>query len=348
MKKILLPILAAASIFTACDLSNTEIPDVPSTGNILVLHNGNWGCNDASITLYDTKTGTITVNAFQKANGQNLGDLGQDILAAGNELYIAVNGSQVVFVTDYELKIKKTITAEADGNKLSPRYFAKGNGKIYVTYYEGYLGEIDPSKDYAVKTVKVGANPEGLAYIDGKIYVANSGGMNYPNYDNTVSVVSASDFTVNTNIEVNTNPVKVLSVQGEIYVTSFGNYADVPAKIQKIAPSTGTITDVPYENVSSAAVGADEKLYILCGGYDEQWNPLPSKIFVHGAKPTPFVTDQTTFPNAYSISASSDGYVFIGCSDYTTTGDVYIMTSEGTLHTKFDSQGLNPIAVIQY
>ena len=348
MKRILLTILAAASILTACDRSNTEIPDVPSTGNVLVLNNGNWGGNDASITLYDIQTGTITANAFQKANGQNLGDLGQDILVAENELYIAVNGSQVVFVTDYDLKIKKTITAEADGNRLSPRYLAIGNGKIYVTYYEGYLAEIDPSKDYAVKTVKVGANPEGLAYIDGKIYVANSGGMNYPNYDNTVSVVSASDFTVSATIEVNTNPAKVLSAGGEIYVTSFGNYADVPAKIQKIAPSTGAVTDLPYENVSSAAVGADEKLYVLCGGYDEQWNPLPGKVFVHGATPTAFVTDQTTFPNAYSISATSDGYVFVGCSDYTTTGDVYMMTSEGTLHAKFDSQGLNPIAVMGY
>ena len=348
MKRILLSILAAASILTACDRNDTKIPEVPSTGNILILNNGNWGGNDACITLYDSKTGAITANAFQKANGQNLGDLGQDIFATGSELYIAVNGSQVVFVTDYDLKLKKTITAEADGNKLSPRCFAKGNSKIYVTYYEGYLAEIDPSKDYAVKTVKVGANPDGLAYLDGKIYVANSGGMNYPNYDNTVSVVSASDFTVTQTIEVNTNPAKVLAAGGEIYVTSFGNYADAPAKIQKITPSTGSVTELPYDNVSSAAVGADEKLYVLCGGYDELWNPLPGKVFVHGATPTAFVTDQTTFPNAYSISATSDGYVFVGCSDYTTTGDIYMMSSEGTLHAKFDSQGLNPIAVIRY
>ena len=348
MKRILLTIIAAASILTACDRSNTEIPEVPSAGNVVVLNNGNWGGNDACITLYDTKTGTITANAFQKANGQNLGDLGQDILATGNELYIAVNGSQVVFVTDYDLKIKKTITVEADGNRLSPRYFTKGGDKIYVTCYEGYLAEIDPSKDYVVRTVKVGANPEGLAYVDGKIYVANSGGMNYPNYDNTVSVVSASSFTVSSTITVNTNPAKVLAAGGEIYVTSFGNYADVPAKIQKITPSTGAVTELPYEGVSSAAVGADEKLYILCGGYDEQRNPLPGKVFVHGATPVPFVTDQTTFPDAYSISASSDGYVYVGCSDYTTTGDVYMMTSEGTLHAKFDSQGLNPIAVVSY
>ena len=348
MKRILLTIIAAASILTACDHSNMDTPDVPSTGNVLVLNNGSWGGNDASITIYDAKTEAITANAFQKANGQNLGDLGQDILADGSELYIAVNGSQIVFVTDHSLKIKKTITAEADGNKLSPRYLTKGGNKIYVTYYEGYLGEINPSNDYAVRTIKVGANPEGLAYLDGKIYVANSGGMNYPNYDNTVSVVSASSFTVTSTIEVNTNPAKVLTAGGDIFVTSFGDYAQTPAKIQKIDPSSESVSDLPYENVSSAAIGANNKLYILCGGYDAQGNPLSGNVFVHGDSPTPFVTDNTTFPKAYSISATADGYVYIGCSDYVSTGDVYMMTAEGTLHAKFDSQGLNPIAVISH
>ena len=50
-----------------------------------------------------------------------------------------------------------------------------------------------------------------------------------------------------------------------------------------------------------------------------------------------------TFPNAYSISAASDGYIYVGCSDYVNTGDVYVLTSAGTLHDKFDSQGLNPV-----
>ena len=136
MIRILLTIIAAASILTACDHSNMDTPDVPSTGNVLVLNNGSWGGNDASITIYDAKTGAIKANAFQKANSQNLGDLGQDILANGSELYIVVNGSQIIFVTDHSLKIKKTITAQADGNKLSPRYLTKGGNKIYVTYYE--------------------------------------------------------------------------------------------------------------------------------------------------------------------------------------------------------------------
>ena len=154
MKKTLLSIIAAASIFAACDNGNAEHSDVPFTGDVLILNNGNWGSNDSNIAVYDIKSGALTANAFQKTNDMNLGDLGQDILAVGDEVYIAVNGSQLVFVADKDLMVKKTIVAEADGNRLSPRCLTKGEGKIYVTYYEGYLGEIDPSDGYSVRTVR--------------------------------------------------------------------------------------------------------------------------------------------------------------------------------------------------
>ena len=58
-----------------------------------------------------------------------------------------------------------------------------------------------------------------------------------------------------------------------------------------------------------------------------------------------FVTDNTTIPNAYSISVARDGYVYVGCSDYVSTGDVYVFNSEGKLHDSFDCMGMNPIVV---
>ena len=347
MKKSIFAIVTAFAII-ACDKTGTETPDALSSGDILVLNNGNWGGNDACITTYEMQSGKTMDKAFQKANGQQLGDLGQDILAAGDDIYIAVYGSQVIFLTDKDLKIKKTIIATADGNTLSPRCLTKGGEKIYVTYYEGYLGEIDPSDDYSVKTVKVGANPDGVDYAGGMLYTANSGGMNYPDYDNTVSVVDAGTFTVTSTIQVNTNPAKILAApsHGQVYVTSFGNYADIPAKLQSIDIATGTVTDLEIDSVSSAALGPDEKLYVLCGGYDQMWNPLPGSVHVYGNGEFQQFT-AATFPNAYSISVTEDGFVYVGCSDYTNTGDVYAITPSGTIHEKFDSQGLNPIKVIK-
>ena len=342
----IIPALVLCLALYSCDNSSKD--DVtPVSSGTYILNNGNWGSNDSNIGIYNPSDKTFTADAFRTVNGQNLGDLGQDITGLGNDIYIAVNGSQTIFVTDTDLKIKQQINADKDGARLSPRYFATSGSKVYVTYYEGFVGEI--SADYSVKLCTVGPNPEGLAVAGSNLYVANSGGMAYPEYNNTVSVVSISSFTESSVIEVNVNPAKVeASSDGAyVYVSSFGNYADVPARLQVITTADGKVSDLDYSSVSAIAKDKNDVLYILCGGYDENWNPLPGTVYKHDMKNNKalgaFVTDDTTMPNAYSISATSDGYVYVGCSDYKNTGDVYVFTSEGKHHDKFDSQGLNPL-----
>lgn len=347
LSKLLLAIGLTVALYSCDSASKDDITPAPKGTGTYILNNGNWGSNDSNIGIYDPTTKTLTADAFKAANGQNLGDLGQDIISLGENIYIAVNGSQTIFVTDADLKIKQQINADKDGARLSPRYFTTSGDKVYVTYYEGFVGEI--SNDYSVKLCPVGPNPEGVAVAGGDLYVANSGGMAYPTYNNTVSVVSMSTFTETSTIEVSVNPAKVeASSDGAyVYVSSFGNYAEVPAKLQVITVASGLVADLDYPSVSAIAKGKDDILYILCGGYDENWNPLPGTVYKHDMKANKtlgtFVTDGTTLPNAYSISATSDGYVYVGCSDYVNTGDVYVFSPEGRLHDKFDSQGMNPV-----
>ena len=334
-------------VAVSCDRHNNE-EQVFNTG-AYVLNNGAWGENNASISRYDPEAKTMTARAFQKANGSPLGDLGQDIIPFGEKLFIAVNGSKTVFETDRDLKILGTITATADGNQLSPRYLCSGGGKVYVTYYEGYLGEIDPATSSA-RVTPVGPNPEGVVYYGGKIYVANSGGYLYPTYNNTVSVVDAATFKETSTITVNVNPSGMALVDKSIFVYSFGNYADVQPKVQKIDPATSKVTDLGYSSPSGIAA-CDSYLYVLCGGYDENWNPLPGTVYKYdvaaGKDLGNFVTDGTQMPNAYSISYSK-GHVWVGCSDYKTNGDVYLFdVYTGKQIDKFDSQGINPIKVIE-
>ena len=341
-------LLALALCFAlySCEEHTTD-PVTPAAPGTSILNNGNWGSNDSNIGIYDAASKSLVADAFYAANGQNLGDLGQDIIGLGEELYIAVNGSQTIFVTDLNLKIKQQINADKDGARLSPRAFATAGGNVYVTYYEGYVGKISTA-DYSVTLCAVGPNPDGIAAAGNSLYVANSGGMAYPDYNNTVSVVSLDSFTETSTVEVNVNPARVeASSDGAyVYVSSFGNYADAPAKLQVIETATGKVSDVDYASVSGIARGKNDVLYVLCGGYDENWAPLPGTVYKHdmtsGKALGAFVTDGTSLPDAYSISAACDGYVYVGCSDYVNTGDVYVFTSEGKFHDKFDSQGLNP------
>ncbi|MCF0177840.1 MAG: hypothetical protein HUJ90_04365, partial [Bacteroidales bacterium] len=36
------------------------------------------------------------------------------------------------------------------------------------------------------------------------------------------------------------------------------------------------------------------------------------------------------------------GYIFVGESDYVSTGTMYVFTKDGKLYDKFDTGGLNP------
>lgn len=340
----------AALTFTACEKIETD-PVEPVIGikGALVLNNGNWGSNDASMTLYNPETKAVTGGVFFNANGRHLGDLGQDMLAYGEDIYISVNNSQVIFITDRDLKVRMPLEVTKDGVRLSPRSFAVGGGKIYVTYYEGYLGEIDPAS-YNVRLTEVGPNPDGLAYAGGNIYVANSGGYLAPTYNNTVSVVSAASFRETATIEVNCNPAEIVASRDGryVYVTSYGDYSAIQPKLQVIDTRTSAVSDSDYSNVKKIAMGRNDELLVVTGDYDENWN-IAGTIWKHdaGSNSRKGKFTESVISPFYSISAdTATGYVFVGASDYISNGDVLFFDASGKQIDKFDSQGLNPQKVL--
>ena len=351
--KVIALTLFAALSFAACD--NDDPADEPIIDpvyyeNVVILNNGNWGSNDANMLSYNLTSGESTPDLFFTVNNQKLGDLGQDIVEATNgDCYIAVNGSQIIYVTDKTMKVKAKIVAEVDGTKLSPRSFCASNDKVYVTYYEGYLGEID-TQTHRVRTASVGMNPEGVTIAGGMLYVANSGGMNYENgYDNTISVVDLKTFREEKRITVNTNPQSVVaSADGKtIYVNSFGNYGDIPAKLQSISVATGEVSDLEYTDVKSICAGEGDTLYVVTGGYDENWNISGSvNVYDMKSRTAKGKLFEEAITNYYSISYSK-GLVFVGTSDYKTNGDVYIYDGDGKFLVKIDAQGLNPQKAIR-
>lgn len=354
MKKnhFLIFMLAICSIFiiSSCQKPGPEPDPIEVAVGAYVLNNGNYGSNDACLTFYDYSTKGVSANVFYNANGKKLGDTAQDMLVFGSKIYISVYNSKIIFVTDHKGKIIKEITVEGDNGNLSPRYLTSYGDKVYATYYEGYLGEIDTTS-YAVRKVAVGMNPDGVVGASGKLYVANSGGLNYAGgYNNTVSVVSASTFTVTKTLEVVTNPqyLKVNS-EGTIYLISSGNYADIPCTLQKIDSSTDAVTTIEGISPSFMAMNQfTDKMYLICSSYDADWN-LTCSYYLFDTltgKWFDFITDGTKVENAYSISVDPVAkLVYIGTSTYTENGDMYVFNIDGTLNNKFDTQGLNPIGV---
>ena len=325
-------------------------PPLAGTGSY-ILNSGKSGSNNANIAYYDYETGKVTYNVFESINSKGLGDTGQDIITYGDRTYIAVSGSAVIYVLDKTGKILSTIESTKDGKKQQPRNLTAYDGKVYVTYFDGYLAKINPNTLKIEAEVKVGRNPEYVRASKGKLYVANSGGLDYntaTGYDKTVSVVDVATFTEIKMLDVVINPDKmVVDSQGDIYVISNGNYNDVPNTLQRIDADTQEVTQVG--NATWMTI-CNDNIYIIYSQYDANWNQIIT-YSVYDAKAEKvltnnFITDGTVLNKPYSISSDPvKKYIFIGTSDYKTDGDMYVFNTDGKLIKTFDTKGLNPIAV---
>ncbi|MEG0519291.1 MAG: hypothetical protein RR555_10570 [Bacteroidales bacterium] len=360
MKRKFLMMACAALVIgiTSCSKDDPTPDPIPQTTvGAYVLNGGKFGSNNSSLTYFNPATKEATYNVFSTKNGKKLGDSGQDMAIYGSKMYINVYNSGVIFVTDKQAKIIKEIQIK---EYKAPRSVIAYNGKIYVTYYEGALAQIDTTT-FEVKTVKVGANPEALKAANGKIYVANSGGMNTP-LGNTVSVVDPIAFKVLKDIKVADNPTMLQAdSQGDIYVISMGNYYDVPPTFQRIDAKTDVVSAMEVSIVNAEgkkvilpvpsymAMGANDKLYIVSGENDATWL-LQGKIYTLNAATEKvegeLIQDGTVVKNMYYLSADKvSGNIYAGSSDYKTNGDMYVFSPDGKLIQKFDTGGINPIGV---
>ena len=332
--------------FTSCSKDDDEPlvePVVPSE-YVYVLNSGNMGNNNASLSMYDMEDGTVVKDIFEAQNGRRLGDTGQDIIVYGSKMYIAVYGESTIEVTDLEAKSISQIKTEGQ-----PRFFTAHDGKVYVTYHNGYVARLDTTSLAVNAKVQVGRNPEQLTVSGNKLYVANSGGLDYnteTGYDKTVSVVDLSTFTETKKIEVVLNPTEIESdAAGNVYVISKGNYWDIPNTLQKINIQTDAVTVVSgidgtiFTTVGNTLYtiysqwGVDEIFYY---SYNTSSNSVLSSNFIGSTKIT----------GPYQINYDSNcESLFISTSDYTNSGDVYIFDKTNTFVNKFEA-GLNPMKAV--
>lgn len=266
---------------------NQDTGVAPTRGNILgmyVLNEGNMGSNKASIDFLDLDENKPTVhylrNIYSERNPnvvKELGDVGNDIKIYGSKLWIVVNVSNKVEVATADSC--KRITQI---NIPNCRYLAFKDGFAYVS---SYVGPVKFDKDaplgmvYKVDTVDfkkkdsvvVGYQPEELCIVDNKLYVANSGGYRAPNYDHTLSEIDLTTFKEIRKIKVGLNPHHCqVDHYGQIWVTSRGNYNDVPSRIYRLYKGRNQLYEVMDSidtPVSGLSIVGDSLYY-----YGSAWN----------------------------------------------------------------------------
>ena len=315
---------------------------------IYLVNQGNQGSNKARLDFLNFHNGFYIRDVFTEYNPEvvkGLGDTGNDVQVYKGKVFVAVNGSHKVEIMDaYSMKR----LAQVDVPNC--RFIAFDGNCAYVTSYvakdkeslktqKGALYCIDLDTYKVTGQVTVGYQPEQLVIMDGKAYVANSGGY-VAGYDDTVSVVDLKSMKVEYNIEVAVNlALMLVDAEGTIWVSSQGNFSDVSSTLNYLVKKgdkyeLGGSVNVP---VSSMALAGD-KIYVIGSTYTPPAWALTTTYNIVNAKTRKlesgsFITDGTEsdITTAYTVTVNpGNGDIYVtDAKDYVSSGTLHCYTGSG-------------------
>ena len=334
-------------IYKDADLTGEKVDLSGVTSNVkkvFMLNEGGMGSNNSTLDFLRFSDATYVTGAFRKMNpsaGAGLGDVGNDIVVNGDEAWMVINNSGIV-----EVVSAKDETEIAAIQVPTPRNIAFDDKYAYVTSWAGAYANY--GADYSISdyknpkgqvyrinletkkvdgSIEVGYQPEGIAFYNGTLYVANSGGIasqvapDY-SYDKTVSVIDTKSFKVTKTLDVQVNLKGVYSDgKGNFYVTTLGDYWSVHSGVYMIDASDKIKHISDY--VSVAALNGDT---LYCIGSEDEWDwsgaPKTWKAFSCKAGATT-AFDISVSGNPYSLWAlSGDAFLVGDAGDYFNPGTV--------------------------
>lgn len=384
IRRWLAVLLFITAFVSSCRKEDPILPSEPVvvnpwekvTGDIygfFLLNEGNMGSNKASLDYYSYETGVYTRNIYGERNPdepKDLGDVGNDIKIYGDKLWAVINCSNYVEVMD--VNTGKHIAKLAIPNC---RYLAFKDRYAYVSAYAGpvqiapdarigYVAKIDTATLQVVDECIVGYQPEEMAIVGDKLYVANSGGYRVPNYDRTVSVIDLRTFTETKKIDVAINLHRLEPDNyGNLYVSSRGDYYDIPSKTFIIDTRTDEVIHTMHELPNSNMTICGDSLFV----YSTQWSYVSKDWTVSYAivdtrtrevVTRNFIKDGTDkiikVPYGIAVNPNTGEFLVTDAKDYVSPGTLHcfgpdgirkwsITTGDIPAHIVFTRKKLQPI-----
>ncbi len=265
--------------FSSC---STDPVDIVFTGpfenrGVFISCEGNFLSGNASLSFYDIGNRTVHNQVYFAINRVPLGDVAQSLASDGKNLFIVVNNSGKVVVTDL-------LTLEHKGilrNLISPRYLhLAGNKKAYLSdLYAREIAIIDTETLEITGSIGVsdgkmnsnGHSTECFARVGSLLFVSCW------SYDNQLLVIDLTSDTLVDSVTVPRQPRKmVVDAHQMIWLITDGDYLggttgfDRPSLV-RIDPETRTIQQLlpwPQARVvprDLAINPAGDSIYFIAG-----------------------------------------------------------------------------------
>lgn len=287
--------------FMACEEEpeKTEAPDVATA--VYVLNSGG-----SSISIIDLEADTVYNNVATVGTWPN------QLVYKDGLLYCVNSGSNNITIYDTENSFEaQTPIALGSGNNPTNMVFV-GDNTIYVACsMSNKVLKVNLLTKQVTKEIAAGTGTTAIAYVNGKIYTANTAynSATWGYGQGTVTVINPSTDAVTKTINVSTNPFDLKAdADGLLHVVCVGNYFDVAGKIAIIDPSTDTWVDTVEIGGAPGNIAIDETndiAYLSVWGSGLMSYNTDTKTVLHG----PFTT--LLGKGGSGVLTDPDGCVFV-------------------------------------
>lgn len=342
-KKLTLSLLAlVACCLTACtpqagkpDTNPTF--DAAASPRVVLLNEGIWGSNNASLSMIDNQKGELANGWFDEANGRGLGDVAQDIVLYGSKLYAVVSESGSLEVIDTASGKSQRVDL---GNRY-PRYIATDGGYLYISCYNPHsVIRIDTATLAIGATCLLGDyHPEGMAIAGGRLFVASSNvsdAQGTYSYDSVIYVVELSEFDNPQAIVVGHNPQLVARLDNSHLVVNYwGDYGEHPAGSTLV--DANTLSVVQLDAKLSNMTVHQGLLYGYISTYSSDYSSKTTEYVTIDANATvtPILPDcAVDRPYGIGVDPRNGDILIATDGNYSSTGSVYCYTRDGELRWK--------------
>lgn len=359
---------SAVAGFTSCEKNDEPGGDVDNQNlkGMFILNQGSYQMNNAGLAFYalDKTDSPFISDLFYDVNNYKLGDNATDIVKHNGHIYISLTGSNCIYKLNEKGEVAKQVLFHNDPDlQGGVRYMTFKDNSLYASFYGGIVAKL--SADDLTIEAKLntgGSNLEGIAEVNGTLYVADSYQSTYDSttgqsdivYGDKLYMIDLKSFTVKGTVTVSLNPNKLIAEDGKLFLISWGNYADKGYSFQMIDPSDNNkVTELAVATDMGAGNG---KVYLINSvtdwstwtstntwfSYDIKGNHVDNSSFMKNA-PSELTTDHISMITVDDAS----GDIYIGTTIYTLgNGQVYRFEKDGSFKINFDCGGENPIGAV--
>lgn len=203
MKKILfISVTVALSLVLSCVPTPTQ-PDNPTVvlvpDGTYVVCEGLWRQNNATVS-YINPAGVVIRDAVSAVNpGLQLGDTASDILVENDTMWVVVNTSKSI--EKFQMSTGKWLGRQYRTDNREPYRICRLNDSIAIVsnLYDDSISELNlRTMQERIQRITVGPAPEGVAVLENRVFVANSGLGDYRSSEpdaGTMYVLNNIDYT---------------------------------------------------------------------------------------------------------------------------------------------------------